>query len=148
MTAPGPEGVIRCVQDALKNSGVDACEIDLVSGHLTATMADKLEIQNWVKALGRSGDDFPMVNSLKSMVGHSLSAAGSIETVAAVLQLKHNFVHPNLNLEDPIPEILDIIGANNLPVTKVDREINAVAKANFGFGDVNSCLIISKYNDN
>jgi 3-oxoacyl-(acyl-carrier-protein) synthase len=148
MTAPGPEGVIRCIQEALNNSGVDASEIDLVSGHLTATMADKLEIQNWVKALGRSGDDFPMVNSLKSMVGHSLSAAGSIETVAAVLQLKHNFVHPNLNLEDPIPEILDIIGANNLPVTKVEREINAVAKANFGFGDVNSCLIISKYKSN
>jgi 3-oxoacyl-(acyl-carrier-protein) synthase len=148
MTAPGPEGVIRCIQEALTNSGVDASEIDLVSGHLTATMADKLEIQNWVKALGRSGDDFPMVNSLKSMVGHSLSAAGSIETVAAVLQLKHNFVHPNLNLEDPIPEILDIIGANNLPVKKVEREINAVAKANFGFGDVNSCLIISKYKSN
>ena len=65
--------------------------------------------------------------------------------VAAVLQLKHNFVHPNLNLEDPIPEILDIIGANNLPTIKVDREINTVAKANFGFGDVNSCLILSKY---
>jgi 3-oxoacyl-(acyl-carrier-protein) synthase len=98
-----------------------------------------------VQALGRSGDDFPMVNSLKSMVGHSLSAAGSIETVAAVLQLKHNFVHPNLNLEDPIPEILDIIGANNLPIIKVDKEINTVVKANFGFGDVNSCLVISKY---
>jgi 3-oxoacyl-(acyl-carrier-protein) synthase len=147
MTAPGPEGVIRCIQDAIADANIKAEEIDLVSGHLTATIADKLEIQNWVKALGRSGDDFPMVNSLKSMVGHSLSAAGSIETVAAILQLKHNFVHPNLNLEDPIPEILDIIGANNLPTTMVNREINTVAKANFGFGDVNSCLIISKYNN-
>jgi 3-oxoacyl-(acyl-carrier-protein) synthase len=145
MTAPGPEGVVRCIREAISNSGISANDIDLVSGHLTATIADKLEIKNWVNALGRSGEDFPMVNSLKSMVGHSLSAAGSIEMVAAVLQLKHNFVHANLNLEDPIPEILDIIGENNLPTIKVDREINTVAKANFGFGDVNSCLIISKY---
>jgi 3-oxoacyl-(acyl-carrier-protein) synthase len=80
------------------------------------------------------------------MVGHSLSAAGSIEMVAGVLQLKYNFAHANLNLEDPIPEIVDMIGTNNLPTKKVDREINTIAKANFGFGDVNSCLIISKYN--
>lgn len=146
MTAPAPEGVVRCIQDAIKDAGITSDAIDLVSGHLTATIADRLEIQNWVKALGREGDDFPLVNSLKSMVGHSLSAAGSIEMVAAVLQLKYNFAHANLNLEDPIPEIVDMIGTNNLPVKKVDREINTIAKANFGFGDVNSCLIISKYN--
>jgi len=64
-------------------------------------MADKLEIQNWVTALGRKGDNFPLVNSLKSMIGHCLSAAGSIESVAAVLQIAHQFVHPNINLEDP-----------------------------------------------
>lgn len=145
MTAPAPEGVVRCIQDAIKDAGITSDVIDLVSGHLTATIADRLEIQNWVKALGREGDDFPLVNSLKSMVGHSLSAAGSIEMVAAVLQLKYNFAHANLNLEDPIPEIVDMIGTNNLPVKKVDREINTIAKANFGFGDVNSCLIISKY---
>lgn len=146
MTAPGEEGIVKCIQDAIADAGITPDAIDLVSGHLTATIADRLEIQNWVTALGREGDDFPLVNSLKSMVGHSLSAAGSIEMVAAVLQLKYNFAHANLNLEDPIPEIVDMIGTNNLPTKKVDREINTIAKANFGFGDVNSCLIISKYN--
>jgi len=145
MTAPGPDGVVRCIREAIADAEIDPKEIDLISGHLTATIADKLEIQNWVKALGRQGDGFPLVNSLKSMVGHSLSAAGSIEMVAAVLQLKHNFAHANLNLEDPIPEILDIIGEKNLPTTRVDKEINTIAKANFGFGDVNACLVISKY---
>ena len=148
MTAPGPDGVVRCITEAMADSAITAADIDLISGHLTATIADKLEIQNWARALARTGGDFPFVNSLKSMIEHSLSAAGSIETVAAVLQLKYNFVHPNLNLEDPIPEILDIIGANNLPTAKVDKVINTVAKANFGFGDVNSCLIISKYRNN
>jgi len=146
MTAPGAAGVIRCIQEALADANASAESIDLVSGHLTATIADKFEIQNWSDALDRRGDDFPLVNSLKSMIGHCLSAAGSIETVAAVLQIKHQFVHPNINLEDPNPEIVDLIGEKNLPVKMIKKEINMVAKANFGFGDVNTCLIISKYN--
>ena len=145
MTAPGPVGVMRCIHDALADAKTSAEEIDLVSGHLTATIADKLEVENWTKALNRTGDKFPMINSLKSMIGHSLSAAGSIETVAAVLQIEHDFVHPNINLEDPNPEIVDLIGENNLPVKMIRKNINIIAKANFGFGDVNTCLIISKY---
>jgi 3-oxoacyl-(acyl-carrier-protein) synthase len=147
MTAPASEGVVRCIRDALADAHISADEIDLVSGHLTATIADKHEIQNWVQALGRKGENFPLINSLKSMIGHCLSAAGSIEVVAAVLQIKHQFVHPNINLEDPNPEIIDLISADNLPTTMINREINVVAKANFGFGDVNACLIISKYNN-
>lgn len=145
MTAPAPAGVIRCIQEAMADAKVSGRDIDLVNGHLTATMADKYEIQNWATALDRKDGDFPMVNSTKSMIGHSLSAAGSIETVGAVLQIVHGFVHPNVNLEDPIPEIIDTVGTNNLPTNVVNREVNIVAKANFGFGDINSCLIISKY---
>ena len=147
MTAPGSPGVIRCIQEALRGANIDAGKIDLISGHLTATTADKLEIENWATALNRRGEDFPVINSVKSMIGHCLSAAGSIESVAAVLQLVHNFVHPNINLEDVNPEILGLIGEKNLPVKKVNKDINIVAKANFGFGDVNTCLIISKYNN-
>ncbi|NCD69250.1 beta-ketoacyl-[acyl-carrier-protein] synthase family protein [Mucilaginibacter agri] len=147
MTAPAPEGVVRCIEDAVKLSGIEPSQIDLISGHLTATLADKFEIQNWCKALNRSGNEFPYVNSLKSMIGHSLSAAGSIESVAAILQIQHGFVHPNINLEDPNPEITNIIGNNCLPTTIVQTDVNIVAKANFGFGDVNSCLIFSKFNN-
>jgi 3-oxoacyl-(acyl-carrier-protein) synthase len=129
----------------MNDAGISGQQVDLISGHLTATIADKLEIQNWTQALGRTADDFPMVNSLKSMIGHCLSAAGSIETVAAVLQIIHGFVHPNINFEDPNPEIINLIGANNLPTKMVNREVDIVAKANFGFGDINTCLIISKY---
>ncbi|MHB1922610.1 MAG: beta-ketoacyl-[acyl-carrier-protein] synthase family protein [Chitinophagaceae bacterium] len=148
MTAPSSQGVIKCIEDAIKISEINPQSIDLISGHLTGTMADKLEIQNWTKALDRKGDKFPTVNSLKSMIGHGLSAAGSIETVATVLQIKNNFVHPNINLEDPNPEIVDLIGLKNLPTKTQKQEINIVAKANFGFGDVNSCLIISKFTEN
>ncbi len=128
MTAPGADGVIRCIREAMADANISAQSIDLISGHLTATVADKLEIQNWVDALERRGDDFPLVNSLKSMIGHCLSAAGSIETVAAVLQIVHQFVHPNINLEDPNPEIINLINANNLPTTMVNRDINVLLR--------------------
>ena len=147
MTAANSEGVIRCIEDSIRNSGIHAGDIDLISGHLTATMADRQEIQNWCQVLGRSGTDFPLTNSLKSMVGHSLSAAGSIESVACVLQIVHQFVHPNINLEDPNTEIINMVSVNSLPTSMIKKEINIVAKANFGFGDVNSCLIFSKFNN-
>ena len=146
MTAPASPGVIRCIKDAVADAGVDPGSIDLISGHLTATHADTMEIQNWCLALGRNGRNFPPVNSLKSMIGHSLSAAGSIESVAAVLQIAHQFIHPNINLEDPNPEILRQVDPDCLPVKMIEKEIGTVAKANFGFGDVNACLIFSKYN--
>jgi 3-oxoacyl-(acyl-carrier-protein) synthase len=146
MTAQSSKGVIRCITDALRNSNTSADSIDLVSGHLTATSADVLEIQNWGEALGKKGNDFPLVNSLKSMIGHCLSAAGSIEAVAAVLQIAHQFVHPNINLEDPHPEILKVVDSDKLPTTMLKKEINTIAKANFGFGDINTCLLFSKYN--
>jgi 3-oxoacyl-(acyl-carrier-protein) synthase len=145
MTAASPQGVIRCIREAVTNAGIEADQIDLISGHLTATMADKQEIQNWMDALGFDRSNFPVINSLKSMIGHCLSAAGSIESVASILQMVNGFVHPNINLEDANPEILALIGEDKLPVSVLKKDINIVAKANFGFGDVNSCLLFSKY---
>ena len=146
MTAANSTGVIRCIDEALASSGVSPQQIDTISGHLTATNADKQEIQNWTQALNRKGNDFPLTNSLKSMIGHCLSAAGSIEAVAAILQIEHQFVHPNINLEDPNPEITNLVSIDCLPVKMIKKEVNIVAKANFGFGDVNSCIILSKFN--
>lgn len=146
MTAPNSEGVVKCISEALLCAGISGSCVDLVNGHLTATMGDKIEIQNWIKALDRKDKGLPLVNSVKSMVGHCLSAAGSIESIAAVLQISDQFIHPNINLEDPNPEITDLIGTESLPVHMQQQEVNIVAKANFGFGDVNACLIFSKFN--
>jgi len=146
MTAANSTGVTRCITEALTSSGINARQIDLISGHLTATNADSKEIQNWSDALNRTGDDFPLINSLKSMIGHCLSAAGSIESVASILQLEHQFVHPNINLDDPNPEITNRISIDCMPLKMIKKDLNIVAKANFGFGDVNSCLIFSKFN--
>jgi 3-oxoacyl-[acyl-carrier-protein] synthase-1 len=145
MTAPNSIAVQRCVTSAIKNSGITADAIDAINGHLTATTKDSLEIENWTQALGRSGKEFPYINSLKSMTGHCLSAAGSIESVATVMQLHEGFIFPNINCEDLNPEIAALIDGATVPTTLLRKELNIIAKASFGFGDVNACLIFKKY---
>ena len=145
LTAPNAEAVQKCIVDALLDSEITATEIDAINGHLTATSKDALEIENWTKALQRKGTDFPYINSLKSMVGHCLAAAGAIESVASVLQIKEQFVFPNINCEDLHPEISELIDAQNIPTEIIEKEIRIVAKASFGFGDVNACVIFKKY---
>ena len=146
LTAPNAEAVQRCISDAMANAGIEPGEIDAINGHLTATTKDALEIENWTKALQRSGKNFPYINSLKSMVGHCLAAAGSIESIAAVLQLKEGFIFPNINCEDLHPGILNLIDETKIPRELLKKEVNILAKASFGFGDVNGCIIFKKYN--
>ena len=145
MTAPNPIAVQKCIKDAIANAGIHSSEIDAINGHLTATSKDSLEIQNWSEALQRNGTDFPYINSLKSMVGHCLSGAGSIESVASVLQLHHGFIFPNINCDDLHPEIIAVIDEARIPRKMIEKEIKIVAKASFGFGDVNGCVIFKKF---
>jgi len=145
MTAPNADSVQRCIKDALSDAGILPEEIDTINGHLTATSKDALEIENWSKALLLKGKSFPYVNSLKSMTGHCLSGSGSIESVASVLQLHHGFIFPNINCEDLHTEITAIVDASRIPQQIIPQKINIVAKASFGFGDVNGCIIFKKY---
>ncbi len=145
MTAPNSIAVQRCISDAIKNSGIKTSEIDAVNGHLTATIKDTVEIENWATALQRKGTDFPYINSIKSMIGHCLAAAGSIESVATVLQINEGFIFPNINCEDVHSEISKIIDEEKIPKQVIHKELNIVAKASFGFGDVNACVIFKKY---
>ncbi|MEZ4801462.1 MAG: beta-ketoacyl-[acyl-carrier-protein] synthase family protein [Gelidibacter sp.] len=146
LTAPNAEAVKRCIREAIQNSGIDAQDIDTINGHLTATSKDSLEIENWAEALGRKGSDFPYINSLKSMVGHGLAASGSIESVATILQLKEQFLFPNINCEDVHPDILELIDEGKILKKLTYRKMKIAAKASFGFGDVNACVIFKTYN--
>ncbi|MBO6879333.1 beta-ketoacyl-[acyl-carrier-protein] synthase family protein [Winogradskyella sp.] len=145
LTAPNPEAVKRCIKRAIENSGILSNDIEVINGHLTATTKDALEIENWTKALNRTGIDFPYVNSTKSMIGHCLAAAGAIECVASVIQLKEQFIAPNINCEDLHPEIEALIDSENIPTEKIDLNFDVLAKASFGFGDVNACVVFKKF---
>jgi 3-oxoacyl-[acyl-carrier-protein] synthase-1 len=145
LTAPNAEAVQKCITDALLEAEISSSEIDAINGHLTATSKDSLEIENWTKALQRNGADFPYINSLKSMVGHCLAASGAIESVASVLQIKEQFIFPNINCEDVHSEISELISTEKIPTKMIQKELNIIAKASFGFGDVNACVMFKKY---
>jgi len=145
LTAPNAEAVQKCITDALVDANIKGSEIDAINGHLTATSKDSLEIENWTKALSLQGHNFPLINSLKSQIGHCLAASGAIESVASVLQIKQQFIFPNINCEDVHPEILALISKDKIPTKRVEKNIKIVAKASFGFGDVNACVIFKKY---
>ena len=145
LTAPNAEAVQRCITKAIENSRVNSSEIDVINGHLTATSKDTLEIENWTKALNRKGNDFPYINSTKSMVGHCLAAAGAIECVASVIQLKEQFVAPNINCEDLHNDIEALVTSEKIPTKKIDLDFDTIAKASFGFGDVNACVLFKRY---
>ena len=121
MTAPNPVAVQKCITDAMANAGITSNDIDVINGHLTATSKDALEIQNWSQALNRKGNDFPYINSLKSMVGHCLSASGSVESVASIMQVYHGFVFPNINCKDLNPEITACIDASKIPQQLIQK---------------------------
>lgn len=145
MTAPNSQAVQQCIIRALQQANVAAHEIDAINAHLTATGKDALEIENWCKALNRQGTDFPYINALKSMIGHCMSGAGSIELVASALQLHEGFIFPNINCEDLHPEIAALVDPEKIPTRLIEKELNLIAKASFGFGDVNACIILQKY---
>lgn len=146
MTAPNPVSVRRCIRTAIEDADIDPSEVDLINGHLTATGADPSEVANWSAALERGPDDFPLIHSTKSMIGHGLGAAGALESVACVLMLRGGYVHPSINCEDVHPEIQPF--AASIPHEARDMPgLTTIIKSGFGFGDVNACLVFRRWAD-
>jgi 3-oxoacyl-(acyl-carrier-protein) synthase len=144
MTAPNPESVRRCIGLALQDAGLDAAEVDAINGHLTATGADPSEVRSWAAALSREPDAMPTITATKGMVGHTLGAAGAIESVATVLMLRGGFLHPCVNCDDVHPDIQPYASA--IPHSAVEApDLRIMLKAGFGFGDVNACLAFEKW---
>jgi 3-oxoacyl-(acyl-carrier-protein) synthase len=143
MTLGNPEGVRRAIRAALHDGDLQPEEIDLISGHLTGTIGDPLELRNWRCALELPDDRFPYVNAPKSLFGHALGAAGAIESVAAILQLVQGFIHPSRNCEDLHPDLAWC--EPRIARSAIETPLRVVAKASFGFGDVNSCILFRNF---
>jgi 3-oxoacyl-(acyl-carrier-protein) synthase len=147
MTAPNPESVKRCIQAALADAKIDGSQVDAINGHLTATGADPKEMASWSRGLSRPPEDFPMITATKSLIGHALGAAGGIESVASILMLKGGFLQPAINCEDVHPEIQPYAASIPHQGRSDMSELKILVKAGFGFGDVNACLILKRWDD-
>lgn len=143
MTSPNPSGVVRCIRKVVYDAGIAPKDIDLINGHLTSTRADQLEVQNWRVALELSDQDFPLIQSTKSMIGHGLGAAGAMESVAVVDQMAHGYVHPSINCDPVHPKLNGIEHA--IPRQSISKALDYVIKASFGFGDINGALLFKRW---
>lgn len=141
ITAPPEEGegAVRCMELALKDSGVARDQIGYINAHGTSTMADAIETRAIKQVFGEHAYRIP-VSSTKSMTGHLLGAAGGIEAVFSILALFHGMLPPTINLDTPDPACdLDYIPNKARPVP-----IQVALSNSFGFGGVNACLIFRR----
>jgi 3-oxoacyl-[acyl-carrier-protein] synthase-1 len=137
---PTVDGPVRSLQMALKDAGLAAAEIDYINAHATSTPAgDASEAKAIYEVFGNSN---PLVSSTKSMTGHECWMAGASEIVYSMLMMKHSFVAPNINFENPDEDSAKL----NIAQNAVEKEINVFLSNSFGFGGTNSSLIVKKYN--
>lgn len=143
MTGPAPsgEGAARCMNNALRNSNLDATEIDYINAHGTSTpLGDKAETAAIKGSFGDHAYQLA-VSSTKSMVGHLLGAAGGVEAVYTALALYHQVAPPTINLTRPDPDCdLDYIAGSARPM-----QIRAALTNSFGFGGTNGTLALRQH---
>ena len=144
MTAPNGVAARRCIRQAVRMAGLEPHQLDAINGHFTATRADPLELENWLLALELEPERMPILQATKSLIGHALAAAGGIECAACVLQLHHGFLHGSRNCEDLHPAFLPY--AESIAHETLEYQgLASIAKASFGFGDVNACVVFRKW---
>jgi 3-oxoacyl-[acyl-carrier-protein] synthase II len=141
-TRSSPDGkpIIGCVRNALSDAGIGPERIDYINAHGTGTPEnDKMEYLGISSVFGEQTSRVP-VSSNKSMVGHTLSAAGAVEAVFSLLTLEHQRIPPTINYDVPDPAIpFDVV-----PNKARDARVTAVMSNSFGFGGQNASLILTR----
>jgi 3-oxoacyl-[acyl-carrier-protein] synthase II len=140
-TRSSPDGkpIIGCIKNALADAGVTPDDIDYVNAHGTGTPEnDKMEAKGVSAVFGDRMGSVP-ISSNKSMIGHTLSAAGAIEAAFSLLTIQHQRIPPTINYLVPDPEIpLDVV-----PNRARDAKVRRAISNSFGFGGQNVCLVLA-----
>ena len=144
MTSPSPEGegAMRCMKAALAEAGINLNEVDYVNAHGTSTGLGDICETKAVKALFRDhAKNGLLVSSTKSMTGHLLGAAGSVEMAVCAMAIQEGIVPPTINLDNPDPECdLDYV-----PHTAREKNVRVAVNNSFGFGGHNATLIAREF---
>jgi 3-oxoacyl-[acyl-carrier-protein] synthase II len=143
ITSPHPqgEGTIPCMQQAIRQAGIEPKDIDYINAHGTSTPTGDIAETNAIKAVFGQHAKNLNISSTKSMTGHLLGAAGGLESVFCVKAILEGEIPPTINLDNP-GEGCDL---NYTPNKSVKRELNYVLNNSFGFGGTNSTTIFKKY---
>ncbi|MER9215548.1 beta-ketoacyl-ACP synthase [Mesorhizobium sp. M0663] len=141
-TRSKPDGspAIAAVRAALADAGLSENGIDYVNAHGTSTPEnDKMEHLSLSTVFGERISSMP-VSSNKSMIGHTLSAAGAVEAAFSLMTMRESVIPPTVNYDNPDPAIvLDVV-----PNTKRNAEVGTVLSNSFGFGGQNTCLVMAR----
>jgi 3-oxoacyl-[acyl-carrier-protein] synthase II len=141
-TRSSPDGkpIIICIQNAIADAGLTPDDIDYINPHGTGTPEnDKMEYLAVSSVFGERAKSLPL-SSNKSMIGHTLSAAGTVESVFTLLTLQHQRLPPTINYKVPDPAIpLDVV-----PNVARDAKVRHALSNSFGFGGQNVSLVMSR----
>ncbi|MEA2904067.1 MAG: 3-oxoacyl-[acyl-carrier-protein] synthase [Alphaproteobacteria bacterium] len=139
-SSPDGKAIIGCIRNAIMDAGLSPDDIDYVNPHGTGTPEnDKMECLGVTAVLGERAKGVP-ISSNKSMIGHTLSAAGAVETVITLLTLEHQRLPPTINYQVPDPAIaLDVV-----PNVARDAKVRHALSNSFGFGGQNVSLVVGR----
>ncbi len=143
LTAPEPQGdgMVRVMEEALRDAGIAATDIGYINAHGTSTILnDRTESAAVMKVFGDHAQRLK-ISSIKSMIGHLMGASGAVEFAATVLSVSTSRIPPTINHEQPDPDCsLDFVtqGAESI-------ELSAAMSQSFGFGGGNACLVVKSY---
>ncbi|MBT8281881.1 MAG: beta-ketoacyl-[acyl-carrier-protein] synthase II, partial [Muriicola sp.] len=141
---PHPEGigVVKVMENCLRDAGMKPEDVDAINTHGTSTpLGDVAELKAISQVFGEHAPDIN-INSTKSMTGHLLGAAGAIEAIASILAMKHSLVPPTIN-HSTVDENID--PKLNLTLNKAQpRDVSVAMSNTFGFGGHNACVIFKK----
>jgi 3-oxoacyl-[acyl-carrier-protein] synthase II len=140
-THPEGRGAVSCIRMALRDAGLNTDQVQYINAHGTSTdVNDRVETMAIRQALGADAYKTP-VSSIKSMMGHLIAAAGSVEAITCLLAIRDGIVPPTMNYETPDPECdLDYV-----PNQARDATVKAALSNSFGFGGQNISLIFAAY---
>ena len=135
------QGAIESMKIAIKNSKINCKEIDYINAHGTSTYYnDKIETLAIKKVFNSHAYEIN-ISSIKSMIGHLLGAAGSVEAISTVLSIYNSFIPPTINQKDQDPDC----DLNYTPNKGIKKNINNALSNNFGFGGHNASILFSKH---
>lgn len=143
-TAPHGSGAIRAMRQSIVRAGIQSKDIDYINAHGTSTqVGDAKELQAILEVFGvdeRAQGNQLLVSSTKSMVGHLLGAAGGFEALMCAKAIETGVIPPTINQEQPIRDEIDLV-----PNISRQKEITYAMSNSFGFGGLNSVLVMKKY---
>ena len=139
--APGGEGAVRSMREALRDGGILPEQVDYINAHGTSTELNDLNETNAIKTVFGDHAYKVAISSTKSMTGHLLGAAGAVEAIACIFAIQNQMVPPTINLDNPDPQC----DLNYTPKVAVERKIEYVLSNTFGFGGHNATLLFKKF---